>query len=251
MSQSQLIPVLPAQKNPKFKEENKVLLSLIHKMLLQSSKRRATLDLSEQSIEKRLEQGLTILECLVAVVVVSVVTASMTPPILVAVATRLQNQRAEQAFQLAQAEIDRVRLMLERGDYSTADLPPVSATSVRATSAPEGYVTAPTPITVTKGLAVDVDKDNINDFVVQVFRSAGEKISTDDTRPITFEMGVRVYSSRAFQGASKPTLQTDPAPLTFTNGEGYQRTRPLSVIYTRLTQSDIKESFEGYQKSLK
>ena len=92
---------------------------------------------------------------------------------------------------------------------------------------------------------------NINDFVVQVFRSAGEKISTDDTRPITFEMGVRVYSSRAFQGASKPTLQTDPAPLTFTNSEGYQRTRPLSVIYTRLTQSDIKESFEGYQKSLK
>lgn len=227
-----------------------MLLSLMHKILLQSSLRRATLDLADSSTKRRSEKGLTILECLIAVVVVSVVTASMTPPILVAVATRLQNQRAEQAFQLAQAEIDKVRLMLERGDYSTADLPPVSATSVRETSAPEGYVTAPTPITVTKGLAVDVNQDKTNDFVVQVFRNDGVTINEADKRPINFEMGVRVYSYRAFEGSSKPTLQIDPAPLTFTNGEGYQRTRPLSVIYTRLTQSDIKESFQKYKDSL-
>lgn len=234
-----------------FKRKTKVLIDLISQIYLLQSRSRISSSLAKPSTKKSSEHGLTIIESLVAVVVASIVVAAITPPILVAVATRVQNQRAQQAFGLAQAEVDKARLIIERGDYETTDLPPVSSSSsVGDTPALNGYVTDSSKITETQGLAVDVNSDGTNDFVVQVFRTEGSSISTDDKRPITFEMGVRIYSFRAFEGSTKPTLETIPASLAFTTGEGYQRTRPLSVLYTRLTRSDIKESFEKYRDSL-
>lgn len=232
--------------------KTKVLIDIIAKTYLSHlSKHKFSLSLAKRSPKKISEHGLTIIESLVAVVVASVVVAAITPPILVAVATRVQNQRAEQAFQLAQAEVDKARLMLERGDYEITDLPPVStSSSVGDTPALQTYVTDSSQVTATQGLAVDVNTDGINDFVIQVFRTAGSSISEDDKRPITFEMGVRVYSFVAFEGSTKPTLEKIPASLTFTSGDGSQRRRPLSVLYTRLTRSDINESFEKYRDSL-
>lgn len=213
--------------------------------------------LAKSATAKGSEQGLTILECLVAVLITSIVIAAMSPPILIALATRVQNQRAEQAFELAQAEVDRVRLMVEQGNYTDSDLPPTIAPTptggIRNTDAPNrdlnsGSTDNRSDMTVTKGLRVDVNKDGVYDFVVQTFRDAGQQISGTDTRRITFQMGVRVYSYRAFGGSG--TLEKEPAPLQLTSGERYQRQRPLSVLYTRITRSDLQESFCQYKKAL-
>ena len=194
-------------------------------------------------------QGLTIIECLVAMVIASIVLAFISPPILLAVATRVQNQKAEQSFELAQSEVDRVRVLLERGSYANSDLPPLSAstTGIGNTSAPAsgstGYTTSRTSIPATKGFAVDVNQDGTYDFVVQTFRDAGFPPSETATK-IAFEMGVRVYTFSAL--TSGGTLLTKAAPLGFTSAQGFQNTQPLSVIFTKLTRSDLKESLGTY-----
>jgi len=199
-------------------------------------------------------QGLTIIECLVAMVITSVVLAFISPPILLAVATRVQNQKAEQSFELAQLEVNRIRVLLERGNYTNASLPPLSASTSgigntsALTSGTTGFTTDRASMTATKGLAVDVNQDGTYDFVVQTFRDAGQAVSTTDTTLVTFQMGVRVYVYKAL--TSGGTLLTKAAPLGFTSGDGFQNTRPLSVIYTRLTRSDLKESFDRYVTEL-
>lgn len=76
------------------------------------------------------EQGLTLIEGLLAIVIVSITVISISPPIFWAVATRVQTQRAEQALKVAQGEIDRVRVLVERNEVKIAQfnlLPPYSA----------------------------------------------------------------------------------------------------------------------------
>jgi type II secretory pathway pseudopilin PulG len=73
------------------------------------------------------EQGLTLIEGLLAIVIISITVVSISPPIFWAVATRVQTQRAEQSLKLAQGEIDRVRTLVERNEVKAAQfnlLPP-------------------------------------------------------------------------------------------------------------------------------
>jgi prepilin-type N-terminal cleavage/methylation domain-containing protein len=197
-------------------------------------------------------QGLTLLECIMAIVIVTITVAMITPPIFLAVATRLQNQRAERAMQLAQSEIDRIQLIVTRGNYVNTALPPKStATKLADTTAPTGYTTDRSAVSVTQGFAVDIDGGG-PDYVIQAFRDAGQASPTStatDPPLLAFQMGVRVYSIRAFESPSG-ALQTEPAPLKFTSGEGFQRQRPLAVVYTNVTRSDLKDSFDAYRNYL-
>ncbi len=65
--------------------------------------------------KKDSERGLTLMEVLVAVLMVSAVLVAITPPIFLTVATRVQNRKAEQALQLANGEIDQVRVLVQEG----------------------------------------------------------------------------------------------------------------------------------------
>lgn len=227
-----------------------MLINLLQKMYVTPLRRD-----NQPSSPNLSTQGLTIIECLVAMVIASIVLAFISPPILLAVATRVQNQKAEQSFELAQLEVDRIRVLLERGYYTNSDLPyyiGAAATfgenTPALTSGATGYTTDRTLMTATKGLVVDVNRDGTYDFVVQTFRDRGAAVSEADASLITFQMGVRVYTYKAL--TSGGTLATKPAPLRFTTGDGFQNTRPLSVIYTRLTRSDLKESFCKYVTEL-
>lgn len=191
------------------------------------------------------EQGLTLMECLVAIVVIEIVIAMIAPPILLSAATRFQNQRVEQATQLAQGEIDRIRLLVERGQYLTTQLPPVSAqTPIQNTAAPSINNNAATR-TANQGFSIDVNRDGTSDFVVQTFREQGRSVNNS---PIAFRMGVRVYSFRAFANAANPTLQTEPLRLGFTSSENLQR--PLAVFYTPIVRSDRDFSLCEYRRFL-
>ncbi|MGD1953502.1 MAG: hypothetical protein ACFB14_28235 [Leptolyngbyaceae cyanobacterium] len=195
------------------------------------------------------DAGLTLIEGLVAVAVIGISIAVMSPMVVLAVATRVQNQRAEQAFQIAQAEVDRIKLIVERGgnyDLNIA-LTPAAVKSTPDFNAAPGPVPAPTDIaadySVTSASArgIDVDNNGDNDFAVQIFRTEG---STIGTRPIAFDLGVRVYRADVVRPGN--ALEVDQASLRMTSGQGQSNTNPIAVLYTSVIKSDTERSLCDY-----
>jgi len=224
---------------------------------------------------QRSDGGLTLIECLVAIVMVAVTGALMTPPLFLAAATRVQNRRSEQALQIAQGEIDLIRTLVERNEQQDANLPDVVVVTddggnpqnigpddlLRDTPAPTALVPnelkSPNescntfdddgsyyPDSHLQALEVDIDGDCSSEFFVQYFRDEGTDIPSDDTKPGEFRIGVRVYAIGA--EANLGRLSTLPASLNFTSGEGNQRQRPLAVISTEVVESDSDTSICQY-----
>lgn len=199
------------------------------------------------------EQGMSLLECLIAIVIIAVVITTFTPAIFVAVGTRIQNRRAEQALQLAQAEVDRVRRTMERGVYSDIDLPPQGLqgnSTFRTESGPGSTAVLPAnqlyPSRASAGVTVDVNGDGTNDFIVQTYRSPGVK--NNQSSLIGFNMGVRIYSYLA--NPNLGNLQTRQGSLGFSTAVGQQKTRPLAVMYTSVVRSDVRTSLQCYHEFL-
>ncbi|MFB2895259.1 prepilin-type N-terminal cleavage/methylation domain-containing protein [Aerosakkonemataceae cyanobacterium BLCC-F50] len=202
-------------------------------------------------------RGFSLLECLIGIVIIAIVVTAFTPPIFLTVASRIQNRRAEQALQLAQGEIDKVRRTVERGVYNdtTEFLPPQSGApnnNVQQEPAPSSEVTIPADSrqqfsnAASQALAVDVNGDRNFDFIVQTYRTAG--VRDTNNRLMAFGMGVRVYAYTARQNFGN--LETRAAALTMTTGLGQQQRRPLAVMYTNVVRSDTGISLQCYQQFL-
>lgn len=173
------------------------------------------------------EQGYTIMESLVAIVVVTIVLVSTAQTLALVVATRVQNRKAEQAQALAQQEVDRIRVLVEQGGYTIDDLPTNKGTGDAQ------LVAAPSSLADIQ--EVDLDNDDEIDFLVQTFRTK-DTVLRSDGLPEGFEMGVRVYSARAEQNLG--SLGTEQASLQMTTGTGRQTINPLGVIYTSIVRND-------------
>jgi prepilin-type N-terminal cleavage/methylation domain-containing protein len=246
-------------------------LSLTSLRKISSTLRLAALAESQVQPPKASEQGLTLLECLMAIVVIGLTMAMITPPLVISAATRVQNRRAEQAMQIAQGEVDRVRALVARDQHTPARLPAIASSgNLQAVPAPAVPANPASPSTaspiksprncgtgtynngeqmaVNQGLRVDVDGDCKADFFMQTFRTQGT-LSTGEVlgqnRPAAFEMGVRVYSILA--DGSSGSLETKPASLQITKHQGKQRTRPLAVLYTPFSRSDQGDALCFYQ----
>lgn len=195
--------------------------------------------------------GLTLIECLVAIALMGVTAAIIAPVMIFSVATRVQSQRAEQALQVAQGEVEKIRLMVSRGGDYSSDLstyPITTASSIVDTSAPTSVADSLDSTTANVAMNINIDDDLESEFAVQVFRSAGVQ-PPGSTVPIAFEIGVRVYENRAVQNNSG-NLTTDAASLSFTSGEGNRSSRPLAVIYTDVFQGDRGDALCEYRKYL-
>lgn len=204
------------------------------------------------------EAGLTLIECLVALVVIALTTAAIAPMVVFSVATRVQNQRTDQALQVAQSEIDKVRLVVEQGgDYGDrlADLNlfQTAAATVGAVPAPTQFIASTANVTAeTQARRFDIDGDGDNDFAIQLFRTAGialppETVGVVSSTPVVFDIGVRVYDARSERNLTSSTpLVTNTAGLTFTSGEGDRGTQPLAVLYSQITQGDRNGSLCQY-----
>ncbi len=222
------------------------------------------------------DRGLTLIEGLVAIVIVSITLVSITPPIFWATGTRVQNRRAEQALQLAQGEIDRVRTIVDQGKATIDLLPPSigatrlrSATVVAPTTPKDGNVISvnpqctnkddgKAPDSVQKYLQVNTDpnpensKDCKANFLIQTFRSTG--LDKDGIAPATgvvpdgFVMGVRVYSIVAESNLKAGKGLTEQASLKGNNGLGNQLTRPLAVQYSTIVRSNASQNLTIYRR---
>jgi prepilin-type N-terminal cleavage/methylation domain-containing protein len=232
-----------------------LLLSLLTRLPLRAS--------SVQSPQR--DQGLSLIECLVAIVVVSITLIAITPPIFFITATRVQSRKAEQALQVAQAEIDRVRAVVERGVYTTADLPaevgsinnvpaPTSIASgvlksANSSSSCNTYTGATVPVTALLPVNTDLDPSNLaacqSQFLVQTFRTAGTPGSSVPTSG--FRLGVRVYSDNPLLRQNLSGLQTAQASLRFVSGLGDQNRRPLAILYSTIVRNDTSNSLQDYR----
>lgn len=208
-----------------------------------------------------------------AITVIAVSAGAMLPPLFVASATRVQNRKVEQAMQLAQAEVDRVRAIVEQRNPDVARLvPSISYRGGAITDDTFETVGAPTQIAtqcrsindanntysatdIIDGSAVlPIDTDGIaNDdgscdpeFLLQTFRTATGDTNGDGLDDGTdFKVGVRVYSGAIDPSAQ--TLGTEQASLKFTTGTGQQLARPLAVMYTSVSNVNQRDSMCNFQ----
>lgn len=198
------------------------------------------------------KSGFTIVESLVAIVVVGVLMTAIAPVIALAVGTRVQARRVELATQAARAYIDGIR--------SGAIAPPTTTVAL-ATSK---YIlnSAPVPTTLASLYCIDLDNldgdgisfgdaDNgcssssVQDLGVQAFRSKVSDATTDPQKG--YRLGVRVYRADAFSDST--ALTKGKTQATFTGGLG-DRKKPLvemtTEIITDQTQlRDLCDRFGG------
>ncbi len=202
------------------------------------------------------DSGFTLIESLVAIVVVAALVAGLTPFILYAVASRVQARRADVAVQAARAYIDGV----QSGKIPIPDSSN-TGTSVRSLSS----IPAPT-ISIVAAQLIRVDTDgngrtnDLNDVVIQAIRNGDNTTSTSTTaqRSAAFRRGfgmvVRVYRSDAFSsdatGYVIGTLSTVPNSF----GAASSPTTPLVVMSSEVaslsTTPGDATSFDDYRARL-
>ncbi|MCC5616781.1 hormogonium polysaccharide secretion pseudopilin HpsB [Nostoc sp. CHAB 5836] len=206
------------------------------------------------------EGGFTIIESLVAILVVAILLVAIAPVLSLSVATRVQSRRIELATQAAKSYIDGVKTK-----KIVAPSGPTTATTLTATSAPTAtgtltcntastptsatpveskFCSVPTPPTGTSLYCIDFDgsgtceSTSVTDMVVQGFRPNNNPDSAG------YALGVRVYRADAFKD-SVALLTSNSLPnnkqATFTGGVG-QRKAPLVEITTDINDTVPKYS---------
>lgn len=181
------------------------------------------------------QQGLTLLETLVAIIVIGLTAAAITPAFVLTVATRVQSQKAEQALQLARAEVDEIRTLMERRGGSSQGAFDVEGTlddegneiiEIRESflpkqapgdepvlvGVPNEYLGPNSPIcsdsvekpdwNVACGVelsceagAADCEVDP--DFAVQIYQV--NQLEDEGRNTVAFQLGVRVYAIEAVE----------------------------------------------------
>ena len=203
------------------------------------------------------ESGFTVIESLMALIVVSILMIALSPVIVLSVATRVQSRRVESATQAAQSYIDALRAQ-------TIDAPPISAAlsipSLNSIAAPTpsaltcnsgAYCTAPTN-TAYQLYCVDGDgggctRDSVKDMIVQAFgvNRATSATTNEERADQGYELGIRVYRADAFSGSEplRPTQQdidnNERVTQSPTTGDLIRnRKDPLIEITTEIVTED-------------
>lgn len=229
----------------------------------------------QQSSLQSNQFGFTIIESLIAIVVVTILMTAIAPVIALSVATRLQARRVELGTQAARSYIDGVRSEAIAAPSHTVPLDEVDndnnfdfqrATFANAAVPTGGSLSCPTTTTgypycsntSTPSLyCIDLDgggcsTNSFKDLVVQAFRSV-TPTSNDAKRG--YLLGVRVYRADAFSD-NTPLIKSDSdnkrTQATFTGGLG-SRKAPLVEMTTEIvvtnetTYKNLCERFGGCQ----
>jgi len=222
--------------------------------------------------QKNSNSGMSLMEALVAMVLISVMVVVTTPPLLLAMATRIQTRRTETAVTLAQKELERIRLIVDTGTYTNGMLPPQARNSgntnittpgnISQTRPPTSIRNTPTCTVVNTSCDPSNDSqawwtDDSQEFFVQTFRTTGVQ---QNGQIVVFRMGIRVYSKVSQQDLAN--LRTEAAPMYLTRGAGErtvvtrngtnisakQSQFPLAVIYADFSRGDLIGSLQRYHQ---
>lgn len=188
------------------------------------------------------QSGLTIIECLIAILVVSILMAAIAPVVALAVATRVQSRRVELATQAVRAYIDGLKSRAIALPAHTASSSTARFTTSIAT--PTGSLTCLTSTTSypycsnTSTLSlycIDLDIPNngcssssFQDLVIQAYRTNNAQ---------NYLLGLRVYRADGFNNNTAlvaSDVNNKRTQATFTSGIG-DRSSPLVEMITEIT----------------
>lgn len=200
------------------------------------------------------EGGYTIVESIIAMVVVGVLMTMVAPMIVFSTATRIQARRVELATQAARAYIDWVRVdPATRAPSKTVDLAAgvtnfPDTVSVPATSdltgqnctGQNGYCTNGTLYCVNFDDTAGCQNNSSRDMIVQGFRSVVTVNGTASQPADGYLLGVRVYRADAFQSGLTLTSKQSTSAITSALGN---RTAPLISLTTEMASKSA-----GYDK---
>jgi type II secretory pathway pseudopilin PulG len=207
------------------------------------------------------ESGYTILEGLMAVVVVAVLVSAIGPVIAFSVGTRVQAKRVELATQAARTYIDGVKSEAIPAPVVIND----STKKVNGQDAPTGgslscdHPTNPNLCNNNTLYCVDFDGDKNNDgkpcetdsSVDMVVQGVGYNASYQDATK-GYQLGVRVYRANSFVPGvtiKQPTANEPLTPDSLTTNSLGNRSLPLVQMSTEVlpkdaTLDDINDRFE-------
>jgi prepilin-type N-terminal cleavage/methylation domain-containing protein len=198
------------------------------------------------------ESGYTIIESLIAIVVVAVLMTAVSPMLVFSTATRLQAKRLELATQAGKSYLDGVRSgtipVSTLSNTSWSAIIPVVATSALSTQAAPsngslvcantGYCTTPANVYCVDFDGSSCSSDSMQDMVVQAFRDG----NSDPTKG--YQLMVRVYRANSFKSEVGTLLTTDSSS-TITTGLG-NRKAPLVIMSTEISPQNAQQSYQNY-----
>ena len=193
----------------------------------------------QQNLSQSRDGGYTIIESLVAMIVVSVLMIAIAPVMAFSVATRVQARRTELATQAARTYIDALRAGAiaspKPGPAGKGFPSSVTSANVSAATAPTGGIDSL--------YCLDMDGDqkclssSNKDFVVQgAWRNPAN--STTDPTTTGYELMVRVYRADSF--ATGQALNNEPWKATKQSivGSGLgDRTMPVVEMTTQIPRT--------------
>ncbi|BCX12453.1 MAG: hypothetical protein KatS3mg067_1391 [Thermosynechococcus sp.] len=208
----------------------------------------------------RRDRGLTLLECVIAILVVNLALAMLAAPLVLVAATRLRNDRINQATEIARGEIDQLRVLMEQGvnvrSTSTAMLPPAStvgdatlgnAAALSRQAPPQAIATCTLPLSATTACERELNNSR---FAVQIYR--GELTTTNSGLVLGYPVQVRVYNADAVpvpDGLFPPGQPIEQATATMTSGGPASERRPLVVLTTEIVRADAAETLSYLKPS--
>jgi prepilin-type N-terminal cleavage/methylation domain-containing protein len=191
--------------------------------------------------KKSQQDGFTIIESLMAIIVVTILMIAIAPTLALSVANRVQARRIEFGTQAARAYIDGVRSGIIQAPQDVTSLTPVAPTPGGSLNCPaNSYCTSTAASTTPTNLyCIDRDSDgscnhtSSRDIVIQAFRFSGSStISTTG-----YSLGVRVYRADAFADSNVLESNRSQSPVGIGN-----RKAPLVQLTTEITDAVPKYS---------
>jgi len=162
----------------------------------------------QQNLSQSRDGGYTIIESLVAMIVVSVLMIAIAPVMAFSVATRVQARRVELATQAARTYIDGLRSQSIKFGGAIPGFP------ARFTAAtPAELANAPAPVGTQDLYCVDMDGNDCQSTSTKDFYVQGAWLNPDvtgSTDPTSkgYQLLVRVYRADSFATGAPPLNQT-------------------------------------------
>jgi len=200
------------------------------------------------------QAGFTLIEALLAIIVVTIMMIAIAPAIVLSVATRVQAKRLELGTAAAQSYVDGVRSgtipapTLADIPLKNIDPPPGGSLSCQD---PDGLGSRSFYCTDPPGLyCIDNDDTagcNDNSFKDMIIQASGYHPTAPATPTPTdadkgYQLGIRVYRADAFRDSTalkKSDEDTKNEASTFTAGAG-DRKAPLVEMTTEISTSKTK-----------
>lgn len=183
------------------------------------------------------QAGLTIIECLIAILIVSILMTAIAPAMTFSVATRVQARRVELATQAARTYIDGLKSGAIAPPKHTASPPFATNAAAPSTSGSLTCINSTYCMNTSTSslycLSLDIADDgcsssSFQDLVIQAFR-------TDNIQ--NYLLGLRVYRADAFSDSTSLVASSQnnkSTQVTFAAGIG-DRKAPLIEMMTEIS----------------